>query len=93
MEKLNGNTKKAQVLIENYLNSYMSDLDDAYEFHHSRAKDNAWDYCEGLRQACNGYGAKVCTASKFVFTYGARVGEHDLLYITPSHDYLIENAF
>lgn len=93
MEKLNANTKKAQTLIENYLSSSCCDLDDAYEYHHSRAKDNAWEYCESKRQELNGWGARVCTHCTTTFTYGARVGEHDLLYITPSHDYLIENAF
>ena len=92
MEQLKATTKKAQQLINNYLCANASTLYECYGSH-SQAKENAFDYCEGKRQEFNGWGRRVCTYCTCFFTYGCRVGDHDLIYITPTHDYYIENAF
>ena len=94
MEKLNAKTKKAQQLIENYLNADCSELWEAYGSY-SHAKQNAMDYCKSKQAGMNGWGGRICTHCVFTFTYAFRCGEHsqNLVYITPSHDYLIENAF
>lgn len=93
MKTLNKNTKKAQQYRYNYNNAYNNGYLHEVYGSYSYAKQNALDYCKNLQKELNGYNGKICTHSKFVFTYGFIYEKDDnkfLVYITPTQDYTIQ---
>lgn len=73
---------------DNYKRSYNYDLWDVYTTF-SRAKRDAWEYCENLCYKYNGHGLKVIGANTMQFTAGFEYeddGKPMFMYITKASD-------
>ena len=77
-----------------YRKSYNYRLSDVYGSY-SRAKEDAWEYCKELMDKFNGYGLKVITYSRDIFTAGFMFeedGKTMFMYISPKRDIAVEVA-
>jgi hypothetical protein len=77
-----------------YKRSTATSLRDVYGTY-SRAKDEAWDYCKELMYKFNGYGLRVISSSRYMFTAGFMFeedGKEMFMYISPSRDIAVEVA-
>ena len=79
---------------EDYKRSTYYSLRDVYGSY-SRAKEEAWEYCKELMYKFSGYGLKVISYSRYLFTAGFMFeedGKQMFMYISPSRDIAIEVA-
>lgn len=79
---------------EDYKRSDATSLRDVYGSY-SRAKEEAWDYCKELMYKFNGYGLRVISSSRYMFTAGFMFeedGKQMFMYISPSRDVAVEVA-
>ena len=77
---------------EDYRKSTDYSLRDVYGSY-SRAKEEAWDYCKELMYKFAGYGLKVISHSRYLFTAGFMFeedGKQMFMYISPSRDIAVE---
>lgn len=89
--------KREQYYQTAYARSDTYCLADAYGSY-SRAKAEAWKYCEEKRDRYDGWGLKVITHNSFMFTAGfefenPETGAVSLCIITPSEDFAFEEGF
>ena len=81
-------TKRDKAIVEAYKASNKGNLWFAYKSF-SKAKAEAWDYCEALCKEKNGEDLKVISANTSFFTAGflfEEEGRDYLMYITASDD-------
>lgn len=86
--------KREEYYQKAYVRSGANCLADSYGSY-SRAKREAWKYCEEKRDALDGWGLKVLTHNSFMFTAGfefknPETGAVALCIITPSEDFAFE---
>lgn len=77
-----------------YKRSTAYSLRDVYGSY-SRAKEDAWDYCKELMYKLGGYGLKVISSSRYMFTAGFMFeedGKTMFMYISPKRDVAVEVA-
>lgn len=93
-EIVNPNTQRAKDMFHKFLRSYDSCLDDVYAYHHSRAKDNAYEYCREREREFNSLDGVITSYNTWMFTYAFtgkdEEGKKWLIYIMPNHDYAID---
>lgn len=88
------NRRQALNHYDAYKRSSAYSLRDVYGTY-SRAKDDAWEYCKELMYKFNGYGLKVISFSRYMFTAGFMFeedGKTMFMYISPSRDIAVEVA-
>lgn len=86
--------RQARGQYESYKRSTTYSLYEAYG-RHSKAKADAWAYCERLMADYNGYGLKVISHNGYMFTAGFEYeyeGKHMFMYITRFKDIAVEVA-
>ena len=79
---------------EDYKRSTATSLRDVYGSY-SRAKEDAWDYCKELMYKFSGYGLRVISSSRYMFTAGFMFeedGKEMFMYISKSHYIAVEVA-
>ena len=78
---------------ENYKRATATELWEVYGTH-SRAKDEAMQYCRELQYNMNGFDGRICSANTFQFTYAFQYvnesGKNCLAYITRDHNRFFE---
>lgn len=94
MKKDGTMTAKEIAMYEGYIRATMRDLDDAYTTC-SRAKKNAWRYCEDLRRRLGGFDVRVPSANTFQFSYAFKyfspeTGAESIHYETAKNSYDFE---
>ena len=86
-------TKANARLYENYKRATASELWEVYG-RHSRAKEQAMEYCRELQYNMNGWGGRICSANTFQFSYAFRYtnesGKECLAYITRDNNRYFE---
>ena len=93
MKELNKNTQQAQRYIYNYKDSCKRGYTDLFKVYgsYSYSKEKALDYCLKLKNELIGFDGCIASHNSQIFTYAFRVGS-DLIYITPSNDYIIKDC-
>ena len=95
---LKATTKQAQRFIDQYQSTANCTLWDCYTTF-SRAKQNAFEYCEQRAYSLNGYGRKIISYNTSFFTYAfmfdmineeTNIIENYLAIITKSNEYIIK---
>ena len=79
---------------DDYKMSSATSLHDVYGSF-SRAKAEAWKYCEELMQRFDGYGLRVISSNGWMFTAGFMFeedGKQMFMYISPNRDIAVEVA-
>lgn len=77
-----------------YKRSTATSLRDVYGSY-SREKEDAWEYCKELMYKFSGYGLRVISYSRYMFTAGFMFeedGKQMFMYISPKRDVAVEVA-
>lgn len=86
--------KRAQEISAKYDRATATCLSDVYG-KWSKAKENAFDYCQRLMAEYRGWNLKILSANTFMFTAGfefenPETGAIAIMYITPSKNEAVE---
>ena len=86
-------TKEALYITEMYERSNAKCLADVYG-NYSRAKEEAFKYCQRLMEEHNGEDLRILSYNTFIFTaafimWSEETGEALLMYITPSRNKIV----
>ena len=78
-------TKAQNALWNSYQRATATNLNDVYG-RHSKAKDEAYNYCRRLQYEMGGHDGRICSANSFQFSYAFQYEDKDgdvcLCYIT-----------
>ena len=94
-EVIKPNTQKARDLWRAFQGSTDVELCDVYG-RYSQAKRNAYEYCRAREREFNSLNGVITSYNLFMFTYAftgrGEDGKMYLVYITPSHNYILEDV-